>query len=327
MKKVILLIVLMGSVMITFYTTKNYYSNKHLTLFHKLNTKATQKEKLNEGELRHLKYLKSALDSLHLLKGNPISGEWLAEHKEKGQTYLEYKNINPIGKTEQRFKLYIQPIGFFSNEEKSIMVLTSDYLSRFYNMPVEILDSISTNVIPLNKQRQHDGMHQINAKFVLDSVLEPIIPNDAAAYIAFSNKDLYPSEDRNFVFGLGSIKKRVGVYSSYRYGNPSASRKEYQKCLYRTLKVASHELGHMFSIKHCTEYECLMNGSNSLEESDLKPIYMCPVDLMKVGDISDLDEIYRFQKLQEFWGNIGFNKEAEYYKKAINSLKINSYRR
>ena len=53
---------------------------------------------------------------------------------------------------------------------------------------------------------------------------------------------------------------------------------------------------------------------------------MCPVDLMKVGNISDLDEIYRFQKLQEFWENIGFNKEAEYYKRAINSLKINSYR-
>ena len=36
----------------------------------------------------------------------------------------------------------------------------------------------------------------------------------------------------------------------------------------RSLKVLSHEAGHMFSLHHCTRFECLMNGSNSLDEMD-----------------------------------------------------------
>jgi len=29
-----------------------------------------------------------------------------------------------------------------------------------------------------------------------------------------------------------------------------------------------HEIGHMFGLKHCVYYECLMNGIMSVEEQD-----------------------------------------------------------
>ena len=38
----------------------------------------------------------------------------------------------------------------------------------------------------------------------------------------------------------------------------------------------------MFGIKHCVYYKCLMNGSNSLEESRGKPGHLCPVCLRKL---------------------------------------------
>ena len=38
--------------------------------------------------------------------------------------------------------------------------------------------------------------------------------------------------------------------------------------LYRSCKVLSHEVGHLFGIEHCIYYECLMCGCNHLEEFD-----------------------------------------------------------
>ena len=42
------------------------------------------------------------------------------------------------------------------------------------------------------------------------------------------------------------------------------------------LITATHETGHMFSMLHCTAYECCMCGSNHREESDRRPVYLCP---------------------------------------------------
>ena len=32
-----------------------------------------------------------------------------------------------------------------------------------------------------------------------------------------------------------------------------------------------HEFGHMFGIKHCVFYNCLLNGSNHIIETDNRP--------------------------------------------------------
>lgn len=276
---------------------------------------------------RYQQYFKSSLGSLNSFMAPALPGEWLSVHDEPGQTFNQYQEVSPVGKSDNRFKLYIQPIGDFSQTEKAIVILTADYLGRFYNIHVEILDSISTNLIPDSLHRINLDYHQINAKYILYNVLKPQLPDDAVAYIAFTNLDLYPSPDMNFVFGLGSLKNRVGVYSLARFGNPSESKESYQKCLLRTLKVASHELGHMFSVKHCVEYDCLMNGSNSMEESDSKPFHLCPIDLMKVCWNLEVDEIYRFEELAEFWEQNGFPENADFCNKSIELLKKDEFRK
>jgi len=52
--------------------------------------------------------------------------------------------------------------------------------------------------------------------------------------------------------------------------------------LRRSCKVLAHEMAHMFGIEHCIYFHCLMNGSNHLEESDARPMHLCPVDLRKL---------------------------------------------
>jgi len=51
---------------------------------------------------------------------------------------------------------------------------------------------------------------------------------------------------------------------------------------WRACKTMSHEISHMFGIRHCIYYECLMNGSNKIEEADVKPAWLCPVCLRKL---------------------------------------------
>ena len=51
-----------------------------------------------------------------------------------------------------------------------------------------------------------------------------------------------------------------------------------------------HEFGHILSMDHCRKYECLMNGANHLEESDLKPFDLCTNCLPKMAMALNLNE-------------------------------------
>ena len=45
--------------------------------------------------------------------GEPTEGQWLAHHREPGQTFAQYLRIRPNVLTRERNKLYVQPIGTF----------------------------------------------------------------------------------------------------------------------------------------------------------------------------------------------------------------------
>ena len=84
--------------------------------------------------------------------------------------------------------------------------------------------------------------------------------------------DLYPEPSWNFVFGQASLGERVGVYSFARYDPAFYGEKrgeDYEKVLlWRSCKVLVHETAHMFGLRHCIYFKCVLNGSNHLKESD-----------------------------------------------------------
>ena len=63
-----------------------------------------------------------------------------------------------------------------------------------------------------------------------------------------------------------------------------------------------HETGHMFTMRHCTKYECLMSGTNHLGESDRRPIDVCPECMLKIAWAMNYDPIERYENLRKILG-------------------------
>ena len=276
---------------------------------------APDAEKLTEP-MKQIKPLHSGL-------AKPKPGDWLERHHEPGQTFRQYVNSDPRRPTGQRSVIYIQPLGDFTDMQRKIVNITADFMQRFYSVPVKVLEDIPLSVIPDSARRAHPewGVKQILSTYVLDNVLKPRRPKDAAAYIAFTASDLWPGEGWNFVFGQASLLGRVGVWSIHRYGNPEKSDDHFKRCLLRTLKVAVHETGHMFSIEHCTSYECGMCGSNSLPETDRHPLWFCPECMAKVCWATEADPARRYRALSEFCLTNALMMEAEFYQKSAELIE------
>lgn len=248
--------------------------------------------------------------------------DWLESFPENGQTFEEYKIASPALPTSQRNTIYIQPIGEFSETQKKVLQLTADYMNAFYNLPVKLTQVKPLSEVPKEFQRKNpqDKQIQIKTAYFLDKLLPNLLPNDAAAFICFTNFDLYPDESMNYVFGQATLQNRVGVWSLWRFGNPDNSQNEYKLFLERTLKVAMHETGHMFTMKHCTKYECLMSGVNHLGEMDRRPLDVCPECMAKVAWAMKYQPTERYRNLSNFWKTQGFedlSKEFAEKEKAV----------
>ena len=263
------------------------------------------------------------LKSLDKKLADPLPGEWLKSHKEKGQRFAKYASIRPNVLTSRRTTLYIQPIGTFSETETKLTKQTAEYLKAYFNCPVETLTTIDASVIPDSARRIHPqwGDEQLETTYILEEVLEPKLPKDAFATIAFTNIDLWPGNDWNYVFGYAAYFDRVGVWSLYRFGDPEENDAAYKKCLWRMIKLSTHETGHMFSNQHCIHAQCNMQGSNHLQESDKQPLHLCSQCHAKTVYATGVDPIKRMKALLKLCEKHGFDKEVIYYKAAIEKLE------
>lgn len=137
-------------------------------------------------------------------------------------------------------------------------------------------------------------------------MLYPQLPDDALGVMAITAQDLYPSPDWNYVFGQSSLKNRVSVTSMYRFQDQAPSRS-----LNRLLKVSTHEILHMLSIKHCTHAQCLMNGSNNLAETDRRPNRLCSQCLGKLAWNLQIEPQAKLESIAKFFQDHQLRDESE----------------
>lgn len=247
--------------------------------------------------------------------GPPKPADWLTAFKEPGETFDQWLASDPTLPNKDRRKIYVLPLGRFTSKQTRVIKLTAGYLAAFYGLPVEELswrplDATFPNVRHSNLTKTR----QVKTGYILEKLLSPILPNDAAALVALTEQDLFSEETTNYVFGQASLEKRVGVWSLYRLQQNVL----FDTLLHRMLKIASHETGHMFSMHHCTKYECIMSGTNHLGETDRRPIDACPECMAKICWLSDQWPASRYKRLAVFCRANGLIADAaEFDRKAV----------
>jgi len=245
----------------------------------------------------------------------PKPGDWLAVHSEPGQTFEDFTKEEWKRPHKARNKIYLQPLGEFPEDQSPPVEILKEYVAAYFAMEVEILPSLilsehtfTTRINPFT------GNRQTLTGDVL-AFLRKKLPTDAFCILAITMEDLYPKPSWNFVFGQASPKECVGVYSFVRYDPAFYGEKrgkDYQKVLLkRSCRVLVHEMAHMFGLKHCIFFQCVLNGSNHLEESDSRPLHLCPVCLRKLQFSIGFDVVDRFRKLILFYQRVGFDFDDE----------------
>jgi archaemetzincin len=252
----------------------------------------------------------------------PKPGEWLSTFDEPGQSFETYRSHSPVRPTSEKRKIYLQPIGSFTSVQQQILEYTAHYVEAFFGLETVLFPALPDSIIPPEAKRNNEfGDQQLQSLYIMDSVLVKRIPADGIVLMALTAKDLYPGKQWNYVFGQADLKKRVGVSSLYRLCDWPLNNNNYPLCLRRLMKTASHEIGHMFSVRHCIQAECLMNGSNHLAESDERPTHLCADCLRKLYWNWQFDLVDRNQQLLDFLETHRLPEEAGYYHRAKKYLE------
>lgn len=239
--------------------------------------------------------------------------DWIPAHPENPQDFQSFY-INSYRRTpvSGHNTIYIQTIGSFGDgaavSEQCVEWL-KDYCQAFYyGLAVKLLPPVTVASTACSF-RVNSNTHnlQLHAGELL-AFLKKRKPSNAFCIVGITMMDLYPKESWNFVFGQASLTQGMGVFSFARYdddfyklsyagrlrkkikleqGDYSVFENYYTPpltslLLLRSCKTLTHEIGHMFGMQHCQWLNCVMQGSNHLEESDRQPLDLCPICLHKL---------------------------------------------
>ena len=250
----------------------------------------------------------------------PGPNDWLAVHPEPGQTFADFVRSRPIKPDATRNTVYLQPLEDFEIGKAPPLQNLAQFAEAFFSVPVQALSpsavsrkKITTRTNPYTRQQQ------LLTRDIL-RYLEQILPHNGFCIVGITMRDLYPAPSWNFVFGEASLDDRVGVFSFARYDPQFYGIKAPDRdalVLRRSCKVLAHETAHMFGIQHCVFFNCLMNGSNHLDESDRRPLHLCPIDMRKLHHSIGFDIGRRYHALLEFACRAGFKDEVRWLEKRL----------
>lgn len=266
-------------------------------------------------------------DYYHIISVNdiklsePKAGDWRETRKEKFQTYESFLKTKKIIPSNNQNTIYLLPIGDFDSLESKEIKQNSIYLEKYFQLKIKILKPISDNLIPKKARRIIDNHEQLLAGYILDHLLLTNKPKDAVVLMAITQKDLYPKPEWNYVFGLASYQKGIGVTSMYRFHDGNLNDSNFNKSLLRLNKISSHEIGHMFGLNHCLNAVCVMNGTNSLPETDKHYARLCSLCQKKLNSSLKYDNQKRLSELNQYFKNNNFLFEAKLTQKDLEILK------
>ncbi|MGG7470708.1 Zn-dependent protease [Chryseobacterium arthrosphaerae] len=256
------------------------------------------------------------------LSATPKPGSWRYNHDEKFQKFEDFRKLKKIKPEPHKKTIYLQPIGRFNELQQKEIELTREYLKIYFQLETKILPALTNDIFPENVRRTADeGQEQLLAGYVLDSILIRRKPKDAVVLMGITEKDLFPQPEWNYVFGLASYEDGVGVTSMYRFAGGPLTDSNFNTSFLRLIKISSHEIGHMFGISHCLNANCVMNGTNSLTETDFHYARACSLCQRKLNSSIHYDNKKRLLELKNLFEKQNFNTEFSLVQQDLNLLQ------
>jgi archaemetzincin len=161
------------------------------------------------------------------------------------------------------------------------------YILGINKVDSTLLEKLSTDLEKIFGQKIRVNQIQLDLEFAYNperkqyyssAILEKLRDTGSGTgerVLGLVDVDLYVP-DLNFVFGEADVVEKRAVISTKRlrqeyYGLP----KDEELFLDRTLKESVHELGHTYGLGHCSDSNCVMYFSNSLQDTDFKSSSFC----------------------------------------------------
>ena len=260
--------------------------------------------------------------------GKPEPGDWLAEHPEKPQSFAAFLNADTNVPAGERRIIYLLPLGEFPADAPPLAAL-SQITHAFFQVEVRMLPAVKIkDVAAKTRIHEYTKKRQLLAPDVLTWMTKRL-PEDAFGMMAITMEDLYPEPSWNFVFGMASLRERVGVQSFARqdpafFGEARGADWK-QIALRRATWTLVHEIGHMFGLTHCTYWECVQAGSNNQQEADRRPLHLCPVDLRKLHSAIEFDPAVREEELARVLRELGITDEAAWSERRAKWIREGSH--
>ncbi|WP_415908112.1 archaemetzincin [Oleiharenicola sp. Vm1] len=256
----------------------------------------------------------------------PRRGDWLMFHREPGQTFDEYRAAGFARADEQRRLIYLLPLGEFPADDAPSLARLRDYAAAFFQAEVRVLPAYFPHDLEFDpRENEFTHKRQRLTRAIL-GWLHARLPADALCLLAVTMDDLYPDKEWNFVFGQASLEDRVGVYSFARYDPAFFDEKRgpawRDTALRRAGKILTHETAHMFGLYHCIYFDCVMNGANSLAESDAQPLHACPVCLRKLQHALRFDPVRRYRELHAFYRDRQWFEDADWVARQLKRVPV-----
>src|SRR5262245_27853975 len=91
-----------------------------------------------ESQERLYAEFEAKLKPLAIPLAEPQPGDWLAEHREEGQTFADYRIARPVRKSRELGTIYLCLLGEFTREQRQVLDTAQKYLEIFYQVPVKV---------------------------------------------------------------------------------------------------------------------------------------------------------------------------------------------
>ena len=172
----------------------------------------------------------------------------------------------PLFSNPEKGTIGVLPMGKIPGAALSAV---SKHIPTFFRHDAKILTSLPIPSYAIDKRRG-----QYNAANII-STLESRPLTTCQKVLAIVNVDLFIPI---FTHVMGEAREggNFALVSMYRLTkNPSGEGAPSFTILDRLVKVALHELGHLFDLVHCENESCLMHFAGNIEEIDQISISFC----------------------------------------------------